>query len=74
MSTIKYLVPRDARDVGPGWESCPMYDDPAEAARAWDAVGSPFPIRLRIDGQISHGSYEQVKPVYDELHKLREGR
>lgn len=78
MTRVRYLVPRDMRDVGPrrgdglGWEGCPQFDSPEAAAEAWHAVaGLGLPLRVRRAGVIGYGTAAEVAPVYAALSALR---
>lgn len=66
---MKYMV---ITEYGKEWQSKALvFDDPTEAARAW--LKHDMGIRLLIDGEIHHGTYEQMRPIHEAIETLKGG-
>ena len=57
-----------------GWETrgqIKWFDTPAQLAEAWQQYPDAR-LRVFVNGEVSFGTAEDVKPVYDALDALRE--
>jgi hypothetical protein len=66
---MKYMV---ITAYGKDWQSKALvFESPREAAKAW--LKYDMGIRLLIDGEIHHGTYEQMRPLHNEIAQLSGG-
>lgn len=59
--------------IGPDTGGLRWLGSAEEVAKAWHEKRWHHPVlRVFVNGKVSHGTAEDVKPVYDALAKLRE--